>query len=514
MSAGLIEYREVSPAEFFRLNRDLAGFTNPARSLYTAVREFVENSLDACELYHILPEIYVRISFAEERTRGVAIYKLKVEDNGPGVPPEKIPKCFGKILFGSKFSLRQARGKFGLGGTMAILYGQITTNRSARVISSRGEFGPGGDEIYEYELQIDIEKNRPKILRRVERENHEGWHGTVVEICLEGEYMKAAPKILEYMKQTAIANPHLTLVFVDPFGKLYMFRRVIDEVPKPPEEVKPHPYGVDVELVRRLAASTACRNMVDFMVEHFHRVGRAIAEKFLSFADIPPDRDPHELTDEELASLVMRMKEYGGFRRPDANCLSVLSEDMIKAGIRREFNPEFVEVETRKPSAYSGYPFIVQVALAYGGNIPRGKSLLFRFANQIPLLYDEASDVSWKVVHNVIDWKSYKVSLDEDPIAVFVYLFSTKIPYKTVAKEYIADRPEIEYEILNGLREVCRRLRTWLSKREKLEYMRKRFSLYMKYLPKIAEFSTDLAEAKEVPDVVRLLKKRGYGGEV
>ena len=40
----------ISPSEFFYRNRDLAGFSNPTRSLYTADREFGENSLDACEL--------------------------------------------------------------------------------------------------------------------------------------------------------------------------------------------------------------------------------------------------------------------------------------------------------------------------------------------------------------------------------------------------------------------------------------------------------------------------------
>jgi DNA topoisomerase-6 subunit B len=43
----MVTFSEISPSEFFYRNRDLAGFTNPARALYMAIRELVENSLDA-----------------------------------------------------------------------------------------------------------------------------------------------------------------------------------------------------------------------------------------------------------------------------------------------------------------------------------------------------------------------------------------------------------------------------------------------------------------------------------
>ncbi|MCS4540241.1 MAG: DNA topoisomerase VI subunit B, partial [Thaumarchaeota archaeon] len=57
----MVTFAEISPSEFFYRNRDLAGFTNPARALYMAVRELMENSLDAAELQGILPDVYVRI---------------------------------------------------------------------------------------------------------------------------------------------------------------------------------------------------------------------------------------------------------------------------------------------------------------------------------------------------------------------------------------------------------------------------------------------------------------------
>ncbi|KPV64272.1 MAG: Type 2 DNA topoisomerase 6 subunit B [Candidatus Bathyarchaeota archaeon BA1] len=177
----------------------------------------------------------------------------------------------------------------------------------------------------------------------------------------------------------------------------------------------------------------------------------------------------------------------------------------MEAGILKELNPEFIAVYQRKPSTYSGHPFIVETAIAYGGNVPKkGDFTLYRFANRIPLLYDEVSDVSWKIIKS-INWRRYKVTPDM-PIAILVHLCSTKVPYKTVGKEFIADRPEVKREILNGLREVARQLQRFLSRREHVEKARRRLVTISKYLPKIAAYSTELAEKEKPPDIEKLLK--------
>ncbi len=92
------------------------------------------------------------------------------------------------------------------------------------------------------------------------------------------------------------------------------------------------------------------------------------------------------------------------------------------------------------------------------------------------------------------------------PIAVFVHLCSTKVPYKTVGKEFIADRPDVEREMLNALREVARRLSVFLSRKHTVEREKKRLDVFEKYLPKIASFSTKLAGKEKEPDVRSLLK--------
>ena len=576
----MVTFQEISPADFFYRNRDIAGFTNPSRAIFVSVRELVENSLDSADQMNVPPEVYVRLTEEDGVTTatesGNGVYKLMVMDNGSGIAARHIPSAFGQVLFGSNYKLKQARGTFGLGGTMAILYGQITTHKPVLIRSSTG-----GSKIYEFKLMIDIQRNRPLILDRKTRRNKENWRGTIVEYSLEGDYYRAMSKILEYMKQTALVTPYADIRFVDPKGRLYMFTKATSKMPPPPEETLAHPYGVDVETLHRLIGITTSRNMLDFMRKHFHRVGQGTSLSFLDFAGFirtsspqsmkPEDiaklmetvkkskkfrqyfgkiseeklkaalkktkhpnmlefmqshfpevdkvvilrllaaagfvrsKNPKKLKPSEIVKLVRMMKKFPDFLPPDAGCLSPLGEDLLRAGILKELKPEFIAVSQRKPSTYSGHPFIVETAIAYGGDIPKKDDIVvYRFANKIPLLYDEASDVSVRVIKS-INWRRYKVAPGM-PLAILVHLCSTKVPYKTVGKEFIADRPEVKSEILNGIREVARRLQIFLTKREHVAKEKKRLSVFSKYLPKIARFSTDLAGKTETPDVELLLK--------
>jgi len=501
-------FEEISAADFFYRNRDIAGFTNPSRAIFAAVRELVENSLDAAESLKIPPDVYVRLSYEGEASPETQIYRLRVEDNGIGIPPRHIPSAFGQVLFGSKYKLKQQRGTFGLGGKMAILYGQITTHQPAYITSSTEM-----SKIYMYKLMIDIQRNRPLILDRKVLINKEQWRGTIVEFSLEGDYFRAMPKLLDYFKQTAMVNPYANLTFVDPKGRLYRFTRVTKDMPVPPRETKPHPYGVDVELLQRLIQITPYKNMLEFLKNHFHRVGEITAQKFLEFSTLSPSKNPKKLTHEEIVRLMHMLKKYKDFLPPDASCLSPLGEDLLKAGILKELKPEFVVVHQRKPATYAGHPFIVEVGLAYGGEIPkRGNFIVYRFANRIPLLYDEASDVSVRVI-TAMNWRRYRVNPDM-PIAILVHICSTKVPYKTVGKEFIADRPEIRREIANGLREVARQIQHFMSKREHVDRERRRLGVFSKYLPKIAQFSTQLAGRQNLPDIEKLLTSvKKYGAE-
>ena len=252
--------------------------------------------------------------------------------------------------------------------------------------------------------------------------------------------------------------------------------------------------------------------MLTFMLTHFHRIGKKTARRFLTYAKINPKMNPHKLNSNEIVQIVQMMKSYSDFLPPDAACLSPLGTNLLGAGIRKELKPEFIYVEQRNPSAYSGFPFIVEVGIAYGGDIPVSSGItLYRFANKIPLLYDEASDVARKVINEGINWRYYKIAPNL-PIAIITHICSTKVPYKTVGKEFIADRPEIEREIKAAIKTVARYMRIFLSRKSRIEYERKRINLFERYLPKVAKFSTELAGKRKTPNIEPLLRSmRRYG---
>lgn len=512
-------FQEISAADFFYRNRDIAGFTSPSRSIYSTIRELVENSLDACEIGGIPPDIYVRLMHESGPLDGPGQYILRVEDNGIGVPGDIIPSAFGQVLYGSKYKLRQTRGTFGLGGKMALLYGQITTHGEAQISSATKT----NQRITQVGLRTDIQHNKPVVLKRKRLSNTSHWKGTIIEFKTEADYSRAMPRILEYFKQTAIIVPYANLTFVDPRGRLYHFTRGTTKVPPAPTETLPHPHGVDVETVQRMLKLTNAKTLQEFLRKNFQRIGETTARKFLLYAKLGSKKNPKNLTPNEIVALVNAMKTYDDFLSPDPTGLSPLGEDLLATGIKKELGITDEELKTgsafvatiqRKPSTYSGFPFIIEVGIASGKQIEtQGKILLFRFANKIPLLFDEASDVSWKVVEQ-IDWRGYKVIPGETPLAIFVHVCSTKIPYKTVGKEFIADRPEVEHEILNSIREASRNLRIYLSRREHLAAERKRVDVFEKYLPKVAQFSTKLSRSKKEPDVKPLLRSLiRYGPE-
>jgi len=331
------------------------------------------------------------------------------------------------------------------------------------------------------------------------------------------------PRILEYFKQTAIIVPYANLTFVDPRGRLYHFTRGTTVVPPAPTETLPHPHGVDVETIQRMLRLTNAKTLQKFLRKNFQRIGETTARKFLLYAKLGSKKSPSKLTSADIVTLASAMKSYEDFVSPDPTSLSPLGAELLATGIKKELGiteedvqngSAFVATIQRKPATYSGFPFIIEVGIASGKQIEtQGKILLFRFANKIPLLFDEASDVSWKVVDQ-IDWRGYRVIPGETPLAVFVHVCSTKIPYKTVGKEFIADRPEVEHEILNAIREASRNLRIYLSRREHLAQEKKRVDVFEKYLPKVAQFSTKLSKAKKEPDIKPLLKGLiKYGAE-
>src|SRR4249920_493185 len=148
--------RDISVSEFFAKNRHLLGFDNPRKALLTAVKEAVDNSLDACEEAGIIPELWVHMEAA-----GPNRFKVGIQDNGPGIVKKQIPLIFGKLLYGSKFHrLRMSRGQQGIGISAAGMYGMLTTGKPVKIVSMTSMRKPA----HYFEISIDTKRNQPEII--------------------------------------------------------------------------------------------------------------------------------------------------------------------------------------------------------------------------------------------------------------------------------------------------------------------------------------------------------------
>src|SRR5439155_23802475 len=161
----------------------------------------------------------------------------------------------------------------------------------AAITSSTGS----KSRIAEVILRIDIQQNKPVIIKNKTRTNKPHWQGTIIEFKTEADYSRAMPRILEYFKQTAIIVPYANITFVDPRGRLYKFVRGTTKVPKAPTETSPHPHGVDVETVQRLLKITEAKSLQEFLRSHFQRIGETTARKFLHYAGLGQKKTPRNM---------------------------------------------------------------------------------------------------------------------------------------------------------------------------------------------------------------------------
>ncbi len=501
--------REISVAEFFEKNRHLLGFDNKRKALLTTVKEAVDNALDACEEAGVLPEIMVEII-----DMGSDRFRIIVEDNGPGIVKDQIPKIFAKLLYGSKFhSLRQSRGQQGIGISASVMYGQLTTGRPARIISKIHPDEPA----HYYELRINTQKNEPEIVKSEVRDWSGKDHGTKIELDLEGSYQKGSQSVDEYLKQTAIVNPHVTIIYTNPKAEQYIFPRAVNELPVLPKEIKPHPYGVELGVLLKMLRWTSAKTVKQFLKEDFSRVGDKAADEILENARILPRTKPKDVTREMAEALLKGIRETK-LMMPPTDCISPIGEENIIKGLKKEINAEFYCAVSRPPSVYRGNPFVVEVGIAYGGLQRADKPVtIMRFANRVPLLYQQGACAATDSIAKT-NWRPYGLqqsgsNIPVGPATILVHMASVWVPFTSEAKEALAHYPEIIKEIKLALQEAGRKLAKYTAKKRRVKDELKKRSYIEKYLPKLADALVELLglppeeEASLVEDLRGLLEK-------
>ena len=495
--------REISVSEFFSKNRHLLGFDNPAKALLTTIKEAVDNSLDACEEAGILPDILVEVEqLAEDR------FRVAVQDNGPGIVKAQVPRIFGQLLYGSKFHrLRQSRGQQGIGISAAGMYGQITTGRPVVITSRISPQKPA----HRFEIQIDTRKNAPVVVNDRETDWDGIGHGTRVEIELEATYRKGGRSVDAYLAQTGLANPHLRLEYRPPKGEVEIYDRVTEDLPKEPLEIKPHPHGIELGMLMKMLTDTRARNVKAFLTSEFSRVSARVAGEILGRAKIKESTSPKKVHRTDAEALYRAISQTK-LMAPPTNCLSPIGEDLLVSGLKAEVEAEFFAACTRSPAVYRGNPFQVEVALAYGGKLPGDEPInLYRFANRVPLLYQQGACAVSKAVIGTA-WRNYKVpqskgSLPVGPIVLMVHIASAWVPFTSESKEAIAHYPEILKEIKLAIQECGRRLSIYIRRGIRERDAERKRSYIEKYIPHIGIALREilgLTEAEEEKIVVTL----------
>jgi DNA topoisomerase-6 subunit B len=355
--------REISVSEFFVKNRHLLGFDNPSKALLTTIKEAVDNSLDACEEAGILPDLTVEVhdlaleAGSGELTKGEGRFVVVVQDNGPGIVKQQVPRIFGKLLYGSKFHrLKQSRGQQGIGISAAAMYGQLTTGKPIRVTSRVGR----RKAAHVFDIQLDTRKNEPVVTHDEMLDDWQQEHGTRVELEIVANWQQGQRFVNRYVEHTALANPHATIRYARPVGaaqrasadrpgnETLVFPRATDELPKEAIEIKPHPHGVELGALMLAAGESKSRDVRGFLQTTFSRVSAQAAGEILS--KVSWGRKPvrprvlaaNRAMAEELHKAIAGTK----LMNPPVNCLSPIGDELMRKGLVSFLNVIESEGET------------------------------------------------------------------------------------------------------------------------------------------------------------------------
>lgn len=497
------DFKNLTPSEFFRKNKQMLGFTGKIRSLTIVFHELITNSFDAAEEAGILPEINIELKRVDKEH-----YILRLKDNGPGIPEDYVMRVYCSMFAGSKFRNIQSRGQQGLGCSGCVLLSQMTTGKPARVISCYKENG----EIkgVKMKFQMDVKNNRGILMER------EDYPAESTGVCIELQFKEVSYSLaeqgaFEYIRRTMIGNPHAKITFRDPSGHKYIFKRAADIVPVLPKEVLPHPKGVSADDLMTMAQNTDSRRYKSMLTSSLSRMSNKRVDEISELTGIDMNKRPKDLTFPEAETIVHCFKKMK-FMAPPTDGLIPIGSEQIEKGMKQILKPEFVTTITRKPVTYQGgVSFIIEAGLAYGGDSGRvvkeqRKSEIMRFANRVPLTFDAGSCAITEALKS-IDWKRYGLKdLDNTPLTLFVNIISTQVPYLSTGKQSVSPEPEIVHEIRQSTMKLARKLQKHLRAKKAAKEKEKRSKVFEDYMPVIIEEAAKLGETG-VPEYQEVLAK-------
>ncbi len=481
-------------------------------------------------------------------------YRVTIVDNGPGIVRKQVENIFGRLLYGSKFHrLKMSRGQQGIGISAAGMYGLITTGRPM-VIHTRPAANKPAHHIElamntktnraEVTVDDETEDFPPARMRSLAPrdvavlDSADYPTGTSVSIELEGRYQRGRGSVDEFLELTAIANPHAKITFIPPLKSLgdveddgqlgldaakgakgasgdaaagetaaaaptgpmittevagiTIFPRAVNELPPETQEIQPHPKGIELGiLLQMLKDQPAGVSLFKVLQESFSRVSPASASAICRAIGVTTRTRADEI-DHALAEKLFRELQEAKLPPPPTDCLAPIGVRQMLAGMLKGVRAEFYAASSRTAAVYRGRPFQIEAALAFGGDLPGDEpGRVIRFANRVPLLFQQSACSSFKAVTET-SWKNYNLShprgaLPVGPLVIMIHMASVWVPFTSESKEAIADYDEIRKEMKLALMECGRKLGTYLRKRQKMRREAERRDIFERYIGEIAQ---------------------------
>jgi DNA topoisomerase-6 subunit B len=491
-----------STAEYFAKNLQQVGFSSPLKAVLTTLKEAVDNSLDACEEHGILPELKVvvrKIGAGASKTSDLV--EIIVEDNGPGLDAEDLPKVFGEYLASSKFGRGQCtRGQQGIGISAATTWAQLTNASGVRVTSKTKTMRKAVQAV----IDVDIKQNKG-LMKAKETIDWDRPHGTRVEFRIDGRVqLNGDGGLLTYLEGTTLVNPHLTIEYTLLEAEPVRIERVSDTVPEIPSATLPHPHTMKLGEFITHAGLYGKVEFGKFLRSGFSRVTdetlKALVKNGMPKALLP--LPTNKLTEEQFKTAFQVISKTE-MQSPSTRSVLTVGEESLAKSILRLGDVDFFSVVTRKPRICDFKPVVVEVALARFLN--RGSEdesiQLLRFANRVPLQFDKSACAITAAVESV-NWRSYglaqsKDSLPSGPYVFAISIVSPFIKFKNASKETIDASDELVEEIRRALMQAGQKLSRHIRRENKEADLERKISHIEQFGPILVEGLVRIVGAKE-----------------
>ncbi|MFX0008775.1 MAG: hypothetical protein ACFE9R_00555 [Candidatus Hermodarchaeota archaeon] len=241
----------------------------------------VESIIDIEPLVIIRLREYEAATFltSELSQKNVMGYTFEMFDNGIGMSKVDLRK-FGKYLASSKsIELKQTRGSQGFGAPSAFSDAQNTTGKPIVAVSKNLE------SIYATVSEFfTTSKNEKKYLIHPSEVDSPFLHGTYIKLhYLNVKYVRGY--VDTYIKETALMNPHITIIFIDPYGEEWIYRRLVSSFPKEPKYAKPHPTSTNIGDLQDLLSKSENLTVSAFLQDNFVRISSKTAKDIINLAE-------------------------------------------------------------------------------------------------------------------------------------------------------------------------------------------------------------------------------------